>query len=160
MLIEPILLYGSETWTPTMRQQQWLDGEYTDPLQRPQNIHWSEHATCECIYSNLPPPSQNLAKQRLQFTCHCQRAVGEIVQSILLWKPSEPVNSRRLTFPYVIARDSGIDRSDQGNAWVLVNITILTLNNQIKIRYPYNIHYLKFQRPTSFQPVPDSQQPA
>ena len=45
MLIEPILLYGSETWTLASRQQQPLDGTYTNLLPRAQNIHFSEHAT-------------------------------------------------------------------------------------------------------------------
>ena len=72
--------------------------------------------TGERIYGNLPPLSQKLAKRRLQFTGHCQRAMGEIVQYHLLWKPSCPVHSRRLTFPDVIARDSGINRSDLENA--------------------------------------------
>ena len=74
-----------------------------------QSIHWSEHATHEHIYGNLPPLSQKLAKRRLQFASHCQRALGEIAQYLLLWKPSGPVQSRRLTFPNVIARNSGID---------------------------------------------------
>ena len=87
VLIEPILLYGSETWTLTTHQQQRLDGTYTNLLRRAQNIHWSEHATREHIYDNLPPLSQTLAKRRLQFAGHCQRAMGKIVQSLLLWKP-------------------------------------------------------------------------
>ena len=41
-LIEPILLYGAETWTLTTRQQKRLDGAYTNMLRRVQNIHWSE----------------------------------------------------------------------------------------------------------------------
>ena len=115
MLIEPILLYRSETWTLITCQQQWLAGTYTNLLWRAQNIHWSEHVTHERICCNLPPLSQKLAKQRLQFAGHCQRAMGEIIQSLLLWKPSGPVHSRRATFSDVIARDSGIDRSDLGN---------------------------------------------
>ena len=68
------------------------------------------------IYGNLPPLSQKLAKRRLQFAGHFQRTMGEIVQSLVLWKPSGLVHSRRLTFPDVKTRDSGIDRSDLGNA--------------------------------------------
>ena len=44
--------------------------------------------------------------------------MGEIAQSLLLLKPSGPIHSRRLTFPDVIARDSGIERSDLCNTMV------------------------------------------
>ena len=120
MLIEPILLYGPETWTLTSRQQQRLDGTYTNLLPRAQNIHFSEHATRsqEHLRGNLLPLSHKLAKRQLQFAGHCQRAMGENNQSLLLWKPSGPIHSRRLTFPDMIARDSGIERSDLGNAMV------------------------------------------
>ena len=84
MLIEPILFYGSETWPLTTHQQERLDETYINLLRRAQNIHWSEHATRERIYSNLPPLSQKLAERRLQFAGHCQRAMGEIAQSLLL----------------------------------------------------------------------------
>ena len=70
------------------------------------------------IYGNLLPLSQKLAKRQLQFAGHCQRAMGEVAPSFLLWKPSGPIHSRRLTFPDMIARDSGIERSDLGNAMV------------------------------------------
>ena len=70
------------------------------------------------IHENLRPLSQKLATRQLQFAGHCQRAVGEITQSLLLWKPSGHIHSRRLAFPDVIARDSGIERSDLGNAMV------------------------------------------
>ena len=61
---------------------------------------------------------RSLQKWRLQFTGHYQIAMGEIAQSLLLWKPSGSVQSRRLTFPDMIARDSGIDRTDLGKAIV------------------------------------------
>ena len=110
MLIEPILLYESETWTLTTGQQQRLDGTYTNLLRRVQNIHLSENATRERIYGNLPPLSQKLTKRRLQFAGHFQRAMDQNVQSLLLWMLTAPVHSRSLTFPDVITRDSGIDR--------------------------------------------------
>ena len=41
-VIEPILMYGSETWTLTAKQQKHLDGTYTNLLRRVQNIHWTQ----------------------------------------------------------------------------------------------------------------------
>ena len=111
--VESILLYGAETWTLTLKQQQRLDGTYTNLLRRVQNIHWSSHASLREIYRELPPISARLAKRRLLFAGHCCRAEGEVVSHLLLWSPSHlPVRSRRLTFPKVISRDAGFDVED------------------------------------------------
>lgn len=108
-LIEPILLYGSETWTLTAKQLRRLDGTYTNLLRRVQNIHWTEHQPLDRIYGSIPPISQKLRRRRLQFAGHCQRAEGELVSTMLLWKPLRcPVRNRKLTYPDVIARDTGI----------------------------------------------------
>ena len=81
-----------------------------------QNIHWSEHATHEQIYCKLPPVSQKLTNNSLQFAGHCKRAKGEIIESLQSWKPSGSVHSRKMTFPGTISRDSGIDREHFADA--------------------------------------------
>ena len=111
-LIEPILLYGAETWTLTARLHKRLDGTYTNLLRRAQNIHWKEHATLERIYGSLTPISQRLRQKRLQFAGHCRRAENELISSLLLWRPMGTIRSRKLTFPEVIAHDSGLERCD------------------------------------------------
>ena len=80
-LIEPVLLYGSETWTLTARIERRFDGCYTNLLRRVKNISWREHATLERIYGGLPPISLKLKQKRLQFACHCHRATGEVISS-------------------------------------------------------------------------------
>ena len=115
-LVEPILLFGAETWTLTTRLQQRLDGTYTNLLRRVQNIHWREHATLKIIYGDLPPISARLIQKRTQFAGHCQRATGEAISSLLLWKPTGRVFSRKLTFPGVIARDTGLEIADLDTA--------------------------------------------
>ena len=53
--IELVLLYGSETWTLSAKQQRRLDGCYTRLLRRRvQNLSWKNHPTLETIYGNLP----------------------------------------------------------------------------------------------------------
>ena len=86
-LIEPILLSGEETCTLTTRQQKRLDGAYTNMLRRVQKIHWSEHATLEHIYGDIPSLSQKGIKRRLSFTGHCHRATEEMIHHVLLWRP-------------------------------------------------------------------------
>ena len=110
--VEPVLLYGSETWTLTSKQQQRLDGTYTNMLRRVKNISWRDHATLNRIYGKLPRVSAKLTQRRVQFAGHCYRAEDEIISSLLFWKPSAPNRSNRLTYPDVIARDTGIQVQD------------------------------------------------
>ena len=53
-LVEPILLYGSETWIFSKKLDKHLDGTYTRLLMRVQNISWKTHPTKPLIYTNLP----------------------------------------------------------------------------------------------------------
>ena len=112
-MIEPILLYGSETRTLNARQQQRLDGTYTRLLMRVRNISWRSHPTLQTIYGDLPRVSQVVRSRRVQFAGHCFRATNEVVSPLILWK-SQSVGhrSRKLTYPDVIARDSGIRFED------------------------------------------------
>ena len=43
--IEPILLYGSETWTLPVKLEKRLDGCYTRLLMRVKNLSWKKHLT-------------------------------------------------------------------------------------------------------------------
>ena len=110
--IEPILMYGSETWTLTSKQQKRLDGSYTNLLRRVQDIQWTQHATLEDIYGKLPRISSKLMQRRVQFAGHCYRAKDEVISSLLLWTPPGPNRSNRLTYPDVISRDTGIKVQD------------------------------------------------
>ena len=112
-MIEPILLYGSETWTLNARQQKRLDGTYTRLLMRVKNLSWKRHPTLQTIYGDLPRVSQVVRTRRVRFAGHCFRATNEIVSPLILWKPqSIGRKSRKLTYPDVIARDSGIRFED------------------------------------------------
>ena len=111
--IEPILLYGSETWTLSANQQRRLDGCYTRLLQRVQNLSWKNHPTLETIYGNLPRISSILTKRRVQFAGHCARASDELASTFVLWRhPSSVKRSRKLTFPDTICRDTSILKED------------------------------------------------
>ena len=110
--IEKILMYGSETWTLTSKQQRRLDGTYTNLLRRAQNIHWTQHATIKEIYGNLPRITSKLIQRRVQFAGHCFRAEEEIVSSLILWTPPGTNHSNRLTYPGVISRDTNIKIED------------------------------------------------
>ena len=113
-IIEPILLYGSETWTLSKKMEARLDGTYTRLLMRVQNLSWKSHPSKKEIYGDLPSISSLLKARRVQFAGHCFRAEGEIISSLLLWKPCTHTRSRKLSYPDVIARDVGINKHDLG----------------------------------------------
>ena len=113
-IIEPILLYGSETWTISKKMEERLNGTYTRLLMRVQNISWKSHPTKKQIYGDLPSISSILKARRVQFAGHCYRAENELISSLLLWKPNNQPRSRKLSYPDVIARDVGISRQDLG----------------------------------------------
>ena len=107
--VEPILLYGSETWTLTVRLEKKLDGCYTRLLMRVKNLSWKTHPTLQEIYGTLKPASSLVRQRRTQFAGHCQRASNEIISSLILWKPlAQGKRRRKLTFPEVISRDTGL----------------------------------------------------
>ena len=111
--IEPVLLYGSETWTLSAKQQHRLDGCYTRLLRRVQNLSWKNHPTLETIYGNLPRISSILRKRRVQFAGNCSRASDELASSFVLWRlPSSHKRPRKLTFPDTICRDTSIAKED------------------------------------------------
>ena len=111
--IEPILLYGSETWTLTKRLEKRLDGTYTRLLMRVQHLSWKNHPTKQMIYGTIPSVSTIVKSRRVQFAGHCFRAENEIISSLLLWKPSQS-RGRSLSYPSVISRHTGIIEQDLG----------------------------------------------
>jgi hypothetical protein len=132
-LIEPILLYGSETWTLSAKLEKRLDGTYTRLLMRVKNLSWKRHPTLKQIYGSLPRVSQIVKARRVQFTGHCFRAAHETVSPFILWKPN-PVGKKcqKLTYPDVISRDTGIRSDELGismgekDGWGLIVKSILS----------------------------------
>ena len=61
----------------------------------------------------LHPPPYLVRQWRTQFAGHCQRAINEIISPLVLWKPhADGRRGRKLTFPDVISRDTGIRLED------------------------------------------------
>ena len=79
VIIEPILLYGSETWTLSAKQHRRL-------LRRVLNLSWKKHPTLDMIYGDLPRISTLVQRRRVQFAGHCAGASDELVSSFLLWR--------------------------------------------------------------------------
>ena len=108
-LVEPILLYGSETWTMTKVMEKSLNGCYTNLLKRAQNLDWRDHPTLGHIYQGLPRISSVVSSRRLAFSGHCFRAKSEIISDILLWCPTGRKHSRKRTFLDNLKRETGLE---------------------------------------------------
>lgn len=65
----------------------------------------------------LTHPSLRLKQKCLQFG-HCYQADKEIISSLILRRSAGTVHSCKLTYPEVIARDSGFDTRDLRTAMV------------------------------------------
>ena len=112
-LVEPILLYGCETWTLSKKAEKRLDGSYTRLLMRVKHLSWKCHPTKHQIYGDLPPVSSIVRSKRVQFAGHCFRASSEVISSLILWKPNSiGRRSRKLTFLDTISRDTGLKEQD------------------------------------------------
>ena len=115
--VEPVLLYGSETWTLKKEGEKRLDGCYTRLLMKAKNISWKKHPTLQQIYGDLPRITTVLAKRRARFAGHCMRASDQSISSILPWRVQQANRGRRpLTFLDTVARDAGLDLGDIRNA--------------------------------------------
>ena len=132
--IEPILLYGSETWTLSKRLEKRLDGTYTRLLMRVQHLSWKNHPTKQLIYNNLPPVSTIVKSRRVQFAGHCCRAEKEIISTLLLWKPSQS-RGRSLSYPAVISRDTGIIEQDLGKVMMDREVWRNVVNSIISTKF-------------------------
>ena len=112
-LIEPILLYGCETWTLSKKAEKRLDGTYTRLLMRVKNLSWKHHPSKQQIYGDLPPVSSLVKSKRVQFAGHCLRASSEIISPVILYK-SHPIGrrSRKLNYIDTIVRDTGLLEQD------------------------------------------------
>ncbi|KAL5270844.1 hypothetical protein ACHWQZ_G001493 [Mnemiopsis leidyi] len=111
--VEPVLLYGSETWTLNKQFEKRLNGCYTRLLMKARNLHWKDHPTLKRIYGDLPSIATVLAQRRARFAGHCMRAHDQIISSVLPWRLPQTGRGRRpLTFLDTVARDAGVDIGD------------------------------------------------
>ena len=111
--VEPVLLYGAETWTLKKADIRALDGVYTRMLRRVFGISWKSHTSNTVLYGNIPPVSDTIKKRRLRFAGHIHRLQDQPVQQLLFWQPSygHRYQGRPYkTFPDVLYEDTGLDR--------------------------------------------------
>ena len=111
--VEPVLLYGSETWTLKVSDSTRLDGVYTRMLRRVYNISWESHTTNTVLYGGIPPLTMTIKKRRLRFAGHLQRHDDQPVHELLFWQPTHGKRYRGRpykTFPDVLYKDTGLNK--------------------------------------------------
>ncbi|MCP4486191.1 MAG: reverse transcriptase family protein, partial [Gammaproteobacteria bacterium] len=110
--VEPVLLYGAETWSLKMADTRALDGVYTRMLRRVFGISWKSYTPNVVLYGNIPPVTETIKNRRLRFAGHVYRLQDQPAQQLLFRKPS---HGRRYqgrphkTFPDVLKEDTGLE---------------------------------------------------
>ena len=110
--VEPVLLYGAETWTLKKADTRTLDGTYTRMLRRVFGISWKSHTPNTVLYGNIPPVTEIIKTRRLRFAGHVHRLQDQPVQQLLFWKPSYGKRYQgrpHKTYPDVLQEDTGLD---------------------------------------------------
>ena len=87
-VVEPVLLYGSETWTLNKSDIKGLDGVYTRMLRRVLNVSWKSHTTNTVLYGSTPKLTTTIKQRRLRFAGHVHRNDQQPAQHLLFWTPS------------------------------------------------------------------------
>ena len=114
--IEPILLYGCETWTMTKAVTKSIDGCYTRMLRMVQNISWSQHMTNTELYHTLPKLSTKIRQRRMNLAGHCVRHIEEEASNLVLWQPDRGTASRgrrTATFIDTLLDDTNLQSSEE-----------------------------------------------
>ena len=110
--VEPVLLYGAETWTLKKADTRALDGVYTRMLRRVFGISWKSHTPYSVLYGNIPPVTDTIKTRRLRFAGHVYRLQDQPAQQLLFWQPSYGHRYRgrpHKTFSDVLQEDTGLD---------------------------------------------------
>ena len=86
--IEPILLYGSETWTFTVYLTKRLDGCYTRLLRKAKGWTFRDRKTNVELYGDLPKISDVVMRRQTAFAGHCVRCTDapQPVQHLVFWE--------------------------------------------------------------------------
>ena len=114
--VEPILLYGAETWTVTKTLRKHLDGCYTRMLRMAYNVSWKDKVRNEDLYGSLPPVSSKVASRRLKLAGHCARHPEEVASKLVLWEPLQGkmnVGRRAVTYVDVLKEDTGLETTKE-----------------------------------------------
>lgn len=117
--IEPIYLYGCESWIPNLSLMKRVDGGYTRLLRSALGLTWKSMTRKEVLYGDLPPVSTKVNQKRLQLAGHLHRMRKynfQPVCDLILWQPSAPLlrgKGRKRTLLKSLLEDSGANNVEE-----------------------------------------------
>ena len=88
-MVEPVPLYGCETWTVDQEMLHRLIGCHTRFLIIAHNVDWTAHARNSFLYVNgtIPPLAHTIFKRTLRFAGHAFQAKDQLVPDIMMFEP-------------------------------------------------------------------------
>ena len=92
--VEPILLYGSETWTINVSLRKKIDDCYTRLLRMASNISWKEKLTNDILYRGMHKILEIIKQRRMRLAGHCVRHPEEVAHNLILWIPKQGTRTR------------------------------------------------------------------
>ena len=112
-VIEPVLLYGSETWTMTASLARRLDGTYTRLLRACLQVTYLDRWTNVKLYGGLQRVSDVVNVRRIGFAGHCFRA-NQPVAKTLMYQADGPrrVGRPKMSYVDVLMAKTGATRGE------------------------------------------------
>ena len=92
--VESVYLYGSETWTLTLKTEKQLNGSYTRMLRMALGVSWRDMIPNNILYGKLPKLTDKIRERRLKLAGHCYRHPELVAQKLTLWRPQQSNRSR------------------------------------------------------------------
>ena len=87
--VESVYLYGSETWTLTLKTEKELNGSYTRMLHMALGVNWKDKIPNDILYGDLPKLTDKIRERRLKLAGHCSRHTELVVHKLTLRTPQQ-----------------------------------------------------------------------
>ena len=129
-MVEPIVIYGCDSWSLTQSLKNALDGTYTRMLQKILNVSWRHHMTNHELYGSLPRITTIVRQRRLRLAGHVMR-YDEAANKVLLWKLDGPRRKGRptTTLQNILEKDTNLSGTNliaamkNRNLWKEINMS-------------------------------------
>ena len=114
--VESVYLYGSETWTLTIKTEKELNGSYTRMLCMALGVSRKDKIPNNILYGDLPKLTDKIRERRLKLAGHCYRNPELVAHKLTLWTPQQGTRSRGgRTHTYIdtLLRDTDTDNVNE-----------------------------------------------
>ena len=119
--VESVYLYGSETWTLTLKTEKELNGSYTRMLRMALGVSWRDKISNNILYGELPKLTDKIRERRLKLAGHCHRHPELVAHKLTLWDPQQGTRNRggrKHTYIDTLIRDAGVDNVNELDSYM------------------------------------------